>query len=386
MTPVTEAVSIPGRVRDLSGRGALDWWVARYEASAHGLPVRWELGGDRPVYAAREAVEVEGGTRFGPGSWLLPAADFSREEVEGWAERWGLEVAGVSAAALEGIARRRQTLPRIALLHTWQNTQDDGAVRYALDTMEIPYTYLPEDRLRDGGLRDRFDVILFPEQGRNARGRQIFEGLDPSHGPLPWEPHPDFPSLGRHSTTPDMTGGMGYEGLAALRDFVETGGTLVALGSASTVPVELGLVRDVSLRDPGALFSPGSIVQARAARTDHPIVWGYEEEFPVFDRFGPYFSVSGDRREDVVLRYAPADQVFLSGLVLGREGLGGHPAVLSVPRGEGNVVLFGIRTLHRNQTRGSFALAWNAVLNWDGLSEPSPVAAAAQDEAAGGAP
>jgi hypothetical protein len=35
--------------------------------------------------------------------------------------------------------------------------------------------------------------------------------------------------------------------------------------------------------------------------------------------------------------------------------------------GEGTVVLFDIRTLHRNQTRGSFSLAWNAILNWDGL-------------------
>ncbi len=387
MAPVTDAVSIPGRVRDLSGRGSpVAWWMARYEASAHGLQARWELGEDRPVYAAREAVQVDGDPSFGPGSWLLPAEDFSREEVAAWAERWGLEVVGISAAALDGIAVRRQTLPRIALLHTWQNTQDDGAIRYALESMEIPYTYLPEDRLREGALRDGFDVILFPEQGRGARGRQIFEGLDPEHGPLPWEPHPDFPSLGLHSTTPDMTGGMGYEGLAALRDFVEGGGTLVALGSASTVPVEFGLVRGVSLREPGALFSPGSIVQGRAARPHHPILWGYAEEFPVFDRFGPYFTVSGDRQGDVVLRYAPADQVFLSGLVLGREGLGGHPAVISVPRGEGNVVLFGVRTLHRNQTRGSFALAWNAVLNWDGLSEEPPEAVTAEEDDAGGAP
>jgi hypothetical protein len=388
MTPVTDPVSIPGRVRDLSGRGAsVAWWAVRYEASADGLRARWELGGDRPVYAAREAFAVDGDESFGPGSWLLPASEFPEEEVAAWADRRGLEVAGLRENAVSQVERRRQTLPRIALLHTWLNTQDDGAVRYALDQMEVPYTYLPEDRLREGGLRDRFDVILFPEQGRNAGARQIFQGLDPKHGPLPWEPHPDYPSLGMHSTTPDMTGGMGYEGLAALRDFVEAGGTMLALGSASTVPVEFGLVRGISLRNPGSLFSPGSIVRARAERSEHPILWGYDEEFPVFDRFGPYFSAAQDQRDNVILRYAPADEVFMSGLVLGREGLGGHPAVISVPMGEGNVVLFGIRTLHRNQTRGSFALAWNAILNWDGLEvEPAPAAATAEDGASGGEP
>jgi hypothetical protein len=47
------------------------------------------------------------------------------------------------------------------------------------------------------------------------------------------------------------------------------------------------------------LFSPGSIVRARAVRDDHPILWGYDEEFPAFDRFGPYLSVSADRESDV---------------------------------------------------------------------------------------
>ncbi|TVR52599.1 MAG: hypothetical protein EA421_13370 [Gemmatimonadales bacterium] len=385
MTPVIDPVSIPGRVRDLSGRTAAAWWAVRYEASAHGLQARWELGADRPVYALREALERDE-VDFGAGSWLLPLADFPEDEVSAWAERWGLEVAAVSEEAVEGLQRRRQTLPRIALLHTWQNTQDDGAIRFAFDTMEIPYAYLPEDRLREGDLRSRFDVILFPEQGRNAGARQIFEGLDPKDGPLPWEPHPDFPSLGMHSSTPDMTGGMGYEGLAALRDFVQTGGTLIALGSASTVPVEFGMVRGVSIRDPGGLFSPGSIVRGEAVQAQHPILWGYAAEFPVFDRFGPYLSVAQDQRENVILRYAPADRVFMSGLVLERQGLGGHPAVVSVPMGQGNIVLFGIRTLHRNQTRGSFALAWNAVLNWDGLEMAPTPATAAADAASGEEP
>jgi hypothetical protein len=384
MTAVTGPVHLPGVV-EMPGRVVPDWWAVRAEASAEMLAARWALGPEVPVYAAREPVTPLGAPEaWGPGSWLIPSSAMDREAVEAWAERWGMLVGGLSTAEVEEVDRHPQTLPRIALLHTWRNTQDDGSVRLALDRMEVPYNYLSEDRLAedplaDGALRDRFDVILFPDQGRNASARQIFEGLDPTDGPLPWEPHAEYPALGRHSTTPDMTGGMGYEGLTALRDFVEAGGTLLALGSAATLPVEFSLVRGVSLRSPSGLFSPGSIVEARAEGDRHPILWGYDEAFPVFDRFGPYLSVGSGSEAEVVVRYAPTDEVFMSGLVAGRQGLGGHPAVVSVPLGEGRVVLYGIRTLHRNQTRGSFALVWNAVLNWDGLDVPETDAVAEDD-------
>jgi hypothetical protein len=383
MTLLTEPVHLAGVV-EVPGQVTPDWWVVRPQASAESLAARWALGTEVSVYASRDPVTPMGGPEvWGPGSWLIPTSEMDRETMEAWAQEWGVEVGALSSEEVEGLDRHRQTLPRLALLHTWRNTQDDGSIRYALDGWEIPYTYLPEDRLQEGSLRDRFDVILFPDQGRNATGRQIFEGLDPADGPLPWEPRTDLPSLGQISTTPDMTGGMGYEGLAALRDFVHQGGTLLALGSAATLPVELGLVRGVSLRSPSSLFSPGSIVLGEAADPDHPVAFGYEDTFPVFDRFGPYLSVTSELEENVVLRYAPSDQVFLSGLVAGPEGLGGHPAIVSIPQGEGFVVLYGVRTLHRNQTRGSFALAWNAVLNWDHL-EPSaagmdPVADDAQE-------
>ncbi len=374
MTTVTGPVHLSGVV-EVPGGVVPDWWAVRPEASAEMLAARWALGSEVPVYSAREPVTPLGAPEaWGPGSWLIPSSAMDRDAVEAWAERWGVLVGGLSMAEVEGVERHRQTLPRIAVLHTWRNTQDDGSVRVALDTREIPYTYLPEDQLAGTDLREHFDVILFPDQGRNAGARQIFDGLDPDDGPLPWEPHDEYPSLGQISRTDDMTGGMGYEGLMALRDFVEGGGTLLALGSAATLPVEFGMVRGVSLRSPSGLFSPGSIVRAEAADPAHPIVWGYQENFPVFDRFGPYLSVSSSLSDNVIVRFAPADEVFMSGLVAGPQGLGGHPAVVSVPLGEGTVVLYGIRTLHRNQTRGSFALAWNAILNWDRLAPIDAVA------------
>jgi hypothetical protein len=379
MTPVTEEIRLSGTVRT-AGSGTSAWWVARYAASSQSLMARFALG-DAPVFAARSPVAVPGGEPFAAGAWLIPADQVDRSRIEDWAESFGLEVVGVEDGVVADIPRHRQELPRIALLHSWRNTQDDGSVRYIFDSSGIPYTYFPEHRLREGNLREQFDVILFPEQGRGSNAQEIFQGVPPDHGPLSYARHPDFPSLGYPVETEDITGGMGYEGLAALRVFVEEGGTLIALGSAATLPADFGLVRGVSLRDMGSVFVPGSIVMARVTNREHPLTYGYDDEVPVMHRFGPYFSVDRRLEGSVVLRYAGAEELFRSGLALGREELADQPALLSVPMGEGHVVLSGIRLLHRNHTQGSFAFAWNAILNWNHLDVgvDAPVVAVEED-------
>jgi hypothetical protein len=135
-----------------------------------------------------------------------------------------------------------------------------------------------------------------------------------------------------HSETDDMTGGMGYEGLAALRDFVEAGGTFITLGSATTLPVHFGMTRDITLAEPQGLFVPGSIVQGRVTRATHPIAWGYDERVPLLNRFGPYLNVPDAMGSRVILRYGRADELFLSGLVINRAALADRPAVVPCRR------------------------------------------------------
>ncbi|MBW3553635.1 MAG: hypothetical protein KY466_08995, partial [Gemmatimonadetes bacterium] len=249
-------------------------------------------------------------------------------------------------------------------------TQPEGWARYTLDALGIPYAYIADTELRTlGDLRRRFDVILFPDQSGGAE--QIFEGLDPEQGPLPYRASRAHPSLGFPDETADMTGGMRYEGLIALRDFVDRGGTLVALRSASTVPAAFGLVRGVDVIDtPQGLFIPGSLVRGRLERPEHPIGYGFRKDITLHHRFGPYLRVDDDRKSAVVVRYADGD-IRLSGLVQNGARVAGQPAVLSVPAGEGHYVLFGFNPLNRHQTFMNFGLVWNVVLNWNDLEAGS---------------
>jgi hypothetical protein len=73
-------------------------------------------------------------------------------------------------------------------------------------------------------------------------------------------------------------------------------------------------------------------------------------------------------RPRVVLRYADNKDLFVSGLLDGGDEIAQHPAVVDVPLGRGHVVLFSTNPIWRGQTKGSYFLVFNAILNFDNLN------------------
>ena len=59
-------------------------------------------------------------------------------------------------------------MPRIGYVHSWSRTQDEGWVRAALDYYGVPYTYFADQKLREGNLRAKYDVIIFPHVGGSS--------------------------------------------------------------------------------------------------------------------------------------------------------------------------------------------------------------------------
>lgn len=370
-SPVPEGreLRIEGSV---AGEGGAAWYAVRHHGSGGSIRAFLALEGTA-TYAAEDSFRA-GDRSFPPGTWLVSGRDAPPGAAERLASEHGMAVVGLDAEDVEEVARHELDPPRVALLHTWRNTQPDGSVRYALDVMGVPYDYIGVDDLRtdDGGpadLRSEYDVLLMAHQGSRASGRRIFEGVDPEWGPLPYRPSAEYPSLGRPDSTADATGGIGYAGMTALEDFVRRGGTFVTLGSASKLPVEMGMVRDVGTRSPDGLFIPGSILRGTVERERSPLAYGYEGTLPLYHQFGPYLRVDDDLEGSVVLRYGEeAGELLLSGLAQGSGALAGEPALVVAPLGDGHVVLFGFDPLHRFQNLGNFALVWNALMNWNDLA------------------
>jgi zinc carboxypeptidase len=73
-------------------------------------------------------------------------------------------------------------------------------------------------------------------------------------------------------------------------------------------------------------------------------------------------------RARVVLRYADAKDLLISGLVQGGGEIAQHPAVVDAPVGKGHVVMFSINPVWRGETQGTYSLVLNTVMNFDSLN------------------
>ena len=153
-----------------------------------------------------------------------------------------------SLQGMPDVATHELDLPRLGVYQSWTSTQNAGWVRYTLDQAKVPYTLFSKDRAREGDLLGEFDVILIPHMGSGTSLARIVGGVDPKWSPLPYTNTPETPSHGHILSSEDITGGLGFEGMAAIENFVRGGGTLVTLGSAGVVATDSGILRGVNKR------------------------------------------------------------------------------------------------------------------------------------------
>jgi hypothetical protein len=284
---------------------------------------------------------------------------------------------GLTAVALSEkptVASHEAALPRLAVYSTWGSTQNVGWVRYAFDRYETPYDLIFKDKVRKGGLRARYDVIVVPSQGRSAKNL-VFD--IPVRGkPLPYTRTAEYPTQGAYGSSPDIRGGMGLAGLEELRKFVEAGGTLITLGEASAVPGEFGLTPQVEVSRPTkAFYAPGPIVTAKVLKPKNPIFYGYPEG-PMTVRWASAALLSLPLREqnNVLLSFPGGDKAVQSGLMVGASEVKDRPAIVDLPVGEGQVLMFATNPVYRWQNFGEYRMLWNALFSYrtlrDGLGGP----------------
>ena len=230
----------------------------------------------------------------------------------------------------------------IALYQPWVPSMDEGWTRFVLEQFDFPYTTVHDAEIRSGNLAARFRTLVLP----SVFPRLLREGYRPGE------------------SEPAYVGGLGLEGIAAVRKFVEEGGTLVCLEDSCQFAIEsLRLpVREV-LNDlkSSEFYAPGSIL--RCDLVPDRLTFGLPGEVSVyFDRSLAF--------EPVAVKDAPASRVVASfakgnplesGWLLGPEKIQGKAAVVDVAVGKGRVILFGFTPQHRGQTHGTFRLLFNAL-------------------------
>jgi hypothetical protein len=376
-TPVGTA-TVTGTVAPLAG-GKAAAYVIPNTGSNSMVTLRFRL---KDFYVkANDAAFRIGDREIPAGSFIVsatqPAKPPTRMAMDGTPgltkaiETLGLDAIGVEA--MPTVAMHDVDAPRVAIYSTWGNTQEVGWVRHAFDQFETPFDLIYKERVKKGSLRANYDVIVIPNQGRTGKG--LVYDVESKGKPLPYKKDPKYPTLGTYGESDDITGGMGLDGVVELQKFVNDGGVLVTLATASYMPAEFGLTRHVNAARPTPQFyAPGPIIEAEIVNTSHPIFYGYtSKKISVRYGNGPLLQVPAASSSQVLMRYPGGDASVLSGLMKGANEIRNRPAIVDVPTGKGRIVMFAGNPCYRWQNHGEFGMLFNTLLHWNDM----PAAAAA---------
>jgi hypothetical protein len=240
------------------------------------------------MLAAEDDFELNG-RKFRAGAIIVPGAD--RARLEPMLRELGLSAWAVAQAP--SVKTHDLDVPRIGYVHSWSRTQDEGWVRAAFDTYGVPYTYFADQKLKEGNLRARYDVIVFPHVGGSPQSQ--VNGMAMTGGsPLPYKKTDKTPNLGAVDSADDIRGGMGIEGLMELVKFVQAGGTLITEGSTTTILPAYGITQGVTVESPAQLFVRGSILRGKWTDAKSPLAYGYETtDLPIYFNQDPVLNAGG---------------------------------------------------------------------------------------------
>ena len=300
------------------------------------------------------------GAPAGLGAMYIPRGPMTRAVIQKAADDLGLTFTAV-ATPPSGPALQLRPV-RIALWDRYGGSSPSGWTRWLFERFEFPFEVVYAQTLDAGNLSTRYDVIVLTSEASLSRG------LDEAPAParLPAEYSSTTGTISRART------------LAPLKQFVEDGGTLIAVGGASSIGNALGLpIRNhlAATETDGTerplsrevFYVPGSVLRLRVDNTT-PLGYGFEPEADVFFEQSPVFRLEGDSSRRVA--WFMGASPLRSGWALGQSFLDGGAAVVDARLGRGRVLLFGPEITFRAQSHGTFKFLFNAI--YYGKAVPAP--------------
>ena len=281
MSPVADPMALTGK---LDGAGSLVAVANTGQVSL--LSLVYKLKGAK-IDAVEKPFDA-GDKHFNAGSLLLSGV--GDDELKGALHDLALD--GVRLSVAPQVSAHPVTAPRIAMMHTWLATQTEGWWRYAFDAEGIPFEYINTQTVSKGDdLRSKYDVIVFAPVSR-ASATDIIDGLPMWTNPVPWEKTDLTPNIGRLDSTPDMRPGLGYDGLAHLKKFVEQGGLLITCEDTAQFAIDTGLAPGVSVAPHGDARVVGTVLNTVFVDRQSPVANGYDLNLPVMSANGMVFTIS----------------------------------------------------------------------------------------------
>ena len=348
----------PGRVFFATSAAG---FLLSHETNDAFVAVNRLLAHDEEVYWLREPTEAAGATR-GPGTMYIPAGPTTEDTLRVAAAELGLTFIGVSAPPTGPALKLRPV--RIGLWDHYGGSIPSGWLRWIFEEFEFPFEQVFPQTLDAGNLASVYDVLVFvtgavPEQDRAAQSDR--GGFIPTRETVPAEFHDWLGAMTVSETVPE------------LRAFVEGGGTLLAIGSSTSIGghLELPLTNHLLERLPGGgerrlrrddYYIPGSVLRMQVDNTN-PLAFGMGDEVDVLFNNSPVLRLRPDaaRRGVVPVAWFADDEPLRSGWAWGQHYLKGGVGVVDATVGEGKLFLYGPEVTNRAQPHGTFKLVFNGI-------------------------
>ena len=356
----------------------------------------------------RRVDKAGGGARV--GDYIVQGA--SGDAISAAAKQTGVDFSSFSGDA--NAMSHQLKAPRVAMYQRYNGgNADEGWTRLMFEQFDLPYKSLFDAELKAGNLASKYDVIILPADNAATlvgRGGGAGGGGGAGRGapPAPGAPTPVSSAATTDGTTrptPPAHGGggnailggpgganggrggggagggggnnpvypveyrsgFGDEGVKALQDFVRAGGKLVTFAEAGSFAIERFQlpVKEVTAGLPYKQFwCPGSTLKI-TIDTNNPLGYGMPSNaLAIFLSGSQAYEIlpAGESGVQTIAKFADKD-VLQSGWLLGENVIAGRPTMVSVPYGQGKVILIGFRVQHRDQAHGTYKLLFNSLFN-----------------------
>jgi hypothetical protein len=327
------------------------------------------------LVAAGEDVSWLSTGPMGTGTFYVAAKPTTRAILEKAAADLGVSFEAATSAPAGGSKLRAL---RVGLYDTYGGGMPSGWTRLLFENFEFPFEVVYPPMLDAGGLREKYDVLVFNNSGlsaagggRGGGGRGGGRGAGPG-GQAQRDPRDQRPApIEYPEEYTRRRGAFTAATLKAVQDFVQQGGTVIAIGSAAEnaieafdLPLSDHLVENGQPLGREKFYVPGSVLRV-AVDPNHAVAHGYGPTVDIFFDASPTWKMDASAgAAGVTVRkvaWFDSAEPLKSGWAWGQQYLKDGIQMAEATVGKGRVMVFGPELLFRTQPHANYRFFFNSL-------------------------
>jgi hypothetical protein len=300
----------------------------------------------------------------GAGAFYIPYSAKAKSVLEKDADL-GLKISGVSKKPTSPMTK--VSTQRIALWDSYGGSMSSGWVRWLMEQYHFKTDVIYSKDVDAGGLRDKYDVIIFVTRGIPSIGKETLDEWEANRK----EPKPEEIPTEYHHTMGKITP---EKSIPELKKFLESGGKIITIGTSTNLAYHLGLPVKNAMTEifngqernlpNDKYYVPGSLLRVHLDSAQSA-TWGMANKTDVYFDNSPVFKVAPEailQGKVKPLAWFGDENPLRSGWAWGQSYLKEGVVAFEASVGNGKLYAFGPEITFRAQAQGTFKLLFNELI------------------------